>query len=187
MARQRSFDRNQALESAVQEFWRHGYEATSVASLTQAMGIRPPSLYAAFGDKRALFQEAVLRYRETHGAFSTRALAEETTGREAIRRLLMETAAEYTDPAHPPGCLIISGAVNCGPESAEVQEWLRGFREAAKAALEARIDGPDAPALATFYASVIQGMSTQARDGATREELERVAELAMLAYPASER
>ncbi|MFC6896107.1 hypothetical protein ACFQGX_11725 [Nonomuraea dietziae] len=77
--------------------------------------------------------------------------------------------------------------MNCGPESAEVQEWLRGFREAAKAALEARIDGPDAPALATFYASVIQGMSTQARDGATREELERVAELAMLAYPASER
>ncbi|MEU7894332.1 TetR/AcrR family transcriptional regulator [Nonomuraea sp. NPDC049152] len=187
MARQRSFDRDEALESALREFWRHGYEATSVASLTQAMGIRPPSLYAAFGDKRRLFEEAVTRYQETHGAFTTRALAEAPTGREAIERVLLEAAEQYTDPAHPPGCLIISAAVNCGPESAEVEEWLRGFRQAAKEALEARIGGPDAPALAVFYASVIQGMSTQARDGATREELERVARLAMLAYPATAR
>ncbi|WP_084964448.1 TetR/AcrR family transcriptional regulator [Thermoactinospora rubra] len=193
MARQRAFDRDAALESALLTFWRHGYEATSVAALTEAMGIRPPSLYAAFGDKRRLFEEVVRRYQETHGAFTTRALREEPTAHAAIGRMLRELAVEYTDPAHPPGCLIISGAVNCGPESAQVQEWLRGFRDAAKAALRAKIEadvaagllpaGTDSAGLAAFYASVIQGMSTQARDGASREDLARIAELAMRVWP----
>ncbi|MER5323297.1 TetR/AcrR family transcriptional regulator [Streptosporangium roseum] len=193
VSRQRSFDRDTALESALLEFWRHGYEATSIASLTAAMGIRPPSLYAAFGDKRRLFATVIERYRHTRGTFSTRALAEEPTGRAAIARLLRETAAEYSDPEHPPGCMIISAAVNCGPESADVQEAMRGLREDAKAAIKARIDGDvaagllpagtDTGALAVFYASVIQGMSVQARDGIGREDLERVADLAMLAWP----
>lgn len=185
MARQRAFDRDLALEKALVVFWEHGYEATSIAELTTAMGIRPPSLYAAFGDKRRLFEEAVSRYQETYGAFTTRALAEEPTGRAAVERVLRESAAEYTNPEHPPGCLIISGATNYGPESAEVAAWLRTFREGAKDALRARIDAGDADALATFYASVLQGMSTQARDGASREMLERVADLAMLAWPGS--
>lgn len=193
VSRQRSFDRDTALESALLEFWRHGYEATSIAALTAAMDIRPPSLYAAFGDKRRLFAAVVERYRHTRGTFSTRALAEEPTGRAAIARLLRETAAEYSDPAHPPGCMIISAAVNCGPESADVQEAMRGLREDAKAAIKARVDGDmaagllpagtDTGALAVFYASVIQGMSVQARDGIGREDLERVADLAMLAWP----
>ncbi|WP_336210845.1 TetR/AcrR family transcriptional regulator [Nonomuraea sp. LPB2021202275-12-8] len=194
MARQRAFDRDAALENALLAFWRHGYEATSVAELTAAMGIRPPSLYAAFGDKRRLFEEVVRRYQEVYGSFSTRALAEEPTGRQAVERVLREAASEYTDPGHPPGCLIITAAVNCGPESAEVEEGLRQGREASKAAIRARIDGDmaagllppetDTAALAAYYAAVIQGMSTQARDGTGREELERVAELAMLAWPA---
>ncbi|WP_157249192.1 TetR/AcrR family transcriptional regulator [Nonomuraea typhae] len=196
MARQRAFDRDAALDSALRAFWRHGYEATSVAELTQVMGIRPPSLYAAFGDKRRLFEEVVHRFRDVYGAFTGRALTEEPTGRQAIERVLRETAVAYTDPAHPPGCLIITAATNCGPESAEVEELLRGFRTAAKAAFEARIRDDvnagilpadtDTAALATFYAAVIQGMSTQSRDGATREHLVKVAELAMTAWPAPE-
>ncbi|MFI7705894.1 TetR/AcrR family transcriptional regulator [Nonomuraea sp. NPDC049480] len=195
MARQRAFDRDTALETALREFWRHGYEATSIAGLTTAMGIRPPSLYAAFGDKRRLFEEAVSRYQETYGAFTTRALAEEPTGRRAIERVLREAAAEYASEEHPRGCLIISAAVNCGPESAEVEELLRGFRQASKAALKRRIDddmaagripaGTDTEGLAGFYASVIQGMSTQARDGAGHAELLRIATLAMSAWPAA--
>ncbi|GAA3675621.1 TetR/AcrR family transcriptional regulator [Nonomuraea antimicrobica] len=194
MARQRAFDREAALESALLAFWRHGYEATSVAELTAAMGIRPPSLYAAFGDKQRLFEEAVRRYQATYGAFTARALAEEPTGRGAIERVLREAAHEYAGPAHPRGCLIITAAVNCGPESAEVEELLRGFRKEAKAALRRRIDddvaagrlapGTDTAGLATFYASVIQGMSTQSRDGATESDLLRVAALAMSAWPA---
>lgn len=81
--RPRSFDREAALEQALRLFWERGYEATSVADLTAAMGIRPPSLYAAFGDKSALFGEVVDRYREGHGAYATRALAEEPTARAA--------------------------------------------------------------------------------------------------------
>lgn len=195
MARQRAFDRDTALESALREFWRHGYEATSIAALTAAMGIRPPSLYAAFGDKRRLFEEAVRRYQETYGAFTTRALAEEPTGRQAIERVLREAAAEYASEEHPRGRLIISAAVNCGPESAEVEELLRGFREQAKAAVKRRIDDDvaarlipadtDTAGLAGFYASMIQGMSAQSRDGAGHEELLRIATLAMSAWPAA--
>ncbi|WP_197093504.1 TetR/AcrR family transcriptional regulator [Nonomuraea sp. SBT364] len=193
MARQRAFDRDAALHSAVLAFWRHGYEATSVAELTTVMGIRPPSLYAAFGDKRRLFEEVLRHYQVSYGAFATRALAEEPTGRQAIGRLLHEAATEYTAPEHPPGCLVISAAVNCGPESAEVEELLRRQRERSKAAIRARFDddaaagllppGTDTAELATFYAAVIQGMSTQARDGAGREALEGVAALAMRAWP----
>jgi len=191
--RPRAFDRDEALEKALVEFWRHGYESTSVAGLTAAMGIRPPSLYAAFGDKRRLFGEAVEHYQRTHGAFTTRALAEEPTGRRAIERVLREAAVNYSDPAHPPGCLIITAGVNHSPEAAEVEEELRGYRVAAKRAFADRIaedadagripGDSDVEGLATFYAATVQGMSRQAQDGATREDLERVADLAMKAWP----
>src|SRR5690606_26871694 len=141
------------------------------------------------------FEEALRRYQETYGAFVLRALEEEPTARRAIERILTEAAQEYTDPDHPYGCMIISAAVNCGPESAEVEEGLRLKREATKAAIKERIErdvaagvlppSTDATALATYYAAVIQGMSTQARDGATGEDLCRTAALAMLAWPVS--
>jgi AcrR family transcriptional regulator len=191
MGRTRAFDRDVALERALEEFWRHGYEATSVSGLTAAMGINPPSLYAAFGDKHRLFGEAVRRYQETHGAFASRALAGEPTARAAVERLLREAAEVYTDPAHPPGCMVISAGVNTS--DASVIEELRGHREAGKAAIRRRIERDveagllppetDAPALATFFAAVIQGMSTQARDGATRADLDAVATLALRAWP----
>ncbi|WP_433177271.1 TetR/AcrR family transcriptional regulator [Actinoallomurus sp. CA-150999] len=191
--RPRTFDRDEALDRATMEFWRHGYEATSIAGLTGAMGINPPSLYAAFGDKRRLFTEVVERYQRSYGAFAARALDEEPTARAAIERVLREAAAEYTDPAHPWGCLIICAAVNCG--SPDVEAEMRDRREASKAVIRDRIaadveaghlpTGADPDALATFYAATIQGMSTQARDGAPRERLEAVADLAMRAWPSS--
>ncbi|MFI5802314.1 TetR/AcrR family transcriptional regulator [Streptomyces sp. NPDC051561] len=189
--RPRSFDRGAALEKATLAFWEHGYEPTSVADLTRVMGIGAPSLYAAFGDKKALFAEVVSAYAETHGAFSTRALTEEPTARAALGRLLHEAATEYTDPAHPRGCLMISAATNCA--TAEVEQSLRERRNAALAAFESRIRADiaagvlpadtDATSLARFSGAVLQGMSQQARDGATKEELEAVAALAMRAWP----
>src|SRR5919204_30689 len=101
--RPRSFDRDKALEGAIAVFWEHGYDATSISLLTQALGIGAPSLYAAFGDKRALFLEALDRYLRTYGAFTERALAEEPNARDAVERLLREAAAAYTRPGRPRG------------------------------------------------------------------------------------
>ncbi|AZM55457.1 TetR family transcriptional regulator [Streptomyces sp. WAC 01529] len=189
--RPRSFDRETALEQALRTFWEHGYEGTSVSDLTRVMGIGAPSLYAAFGDKRTLFDEVVVRYGVTHGAFGGRAFDEEPTARRGVARLLREAAAEFTDPDHPRGCLVITAATNC--TTPEVEESLRERRNANVADIESRIAAAvatgelpadtDPAALARFTAAVFQGMSQQARDGATREDLEAVADLAMSAWP----
>ncbi|MEU6670806.1 TetR/AcrR family transcriptional regulator [Streptomyces sp. NPDC046727] len=189
--RPRSFDRATALEKALLAFWEHGYEATSVSDLTRIMGIGAPSLYAAFGDKRTLFDEVVRVYTGTHGAFGDRALTEEPTARQGVARMLREAAAEYTDPDHPYGCLIIHAATNC--TSPEVEALLRELRNANIANLASRIRadvaagllpaGTDAAALARHAGAVLQGMSQQARDGARREELEALAEIAMDIWP----
>lgn len=188
----RSFDRDEALEIALREFWLHGYETTSVASLTRAMGINPPSLYAAFGDKRQLFGEVIQRYVDTHGSYGSRALAQ-PTARGTVESLLRLAAAEYTDPSHPPGCLVINGATNCTPSNEDVKAELRAVREGTKHAIEEKIsadvragrlpEDTDANALATFYAAVIQGMSTQACDGASRESLERIVDITLTTWP----
>ncbi|MER7153278.1 TetR/AcrR family transcriptional regulator [Streptomyces lydicus] len=191
--RPRSFDRETALEQAVRSFWEQGYEATSISDLTRAMGISAPSLYAAFGDKRALFDEVVAEYGRLYGGFISRAVAEEPTARRGVERALREAAAEYTAPGRPRGCLVISAALNISPASAEVAASLREMRRsnlreiasavrADVAAGELPVD-TDADALADYVGAVIQGISQQARDGAERTALEAVVELAMRAWP----
>ncbi|WP_328622824.1 TetR/AcrR family transcriptional regulator [Streptomyces sp. NBC_00354] len=187
----RAFDRDKALAVALEEFWTHGYETTSIASLTKAMGINPPSLYAAFGDKRRLFGEVVELYQRTYGTFPPS--PEDRDARSVIQAVLMYVAADYTDPRHPPGCLIITAATNCTPGSQDVQADLRAIREATKASIAGLVRADveagilpretDAEGLATFYASVIQGMNQQACDGESREALEKVAKAAMRAWP----
>ncbi|MFC8084980.1 TetR/AcrR family transcriptional regulator [Streptomyces sp. NPDC057340] len=189
--RPRSFDRATALEAALLAFWEHGYEATSVSDLTRVMDIGAPSLYAAFGDKRSLFEEVVQEYGARYGSFGDRALAEEPTARAGIERMLREAAVEYTAPGRPHGCLVIHAAANCS--TAEVEESLRERRNANIAAIERRIgadvaDGvlppdTDAAALARYTGAMIQGMSQQARDGASRAELEALAEIALAVWP----
>ncbi|MEU5702306.1 TetR/AcrR family transcriptional regulator [Streptomyces aurantiacus] len=189
--RPRSFDRETALEKAILAFWEHGYEGTSVSDLTEVMGIGAPSLYAAFGDKRSLFAEVVTAYGTRYGSFSDRALTEERTARAAVARMLREAAAEYTEPGRPHGCLVVHAATNC--TTPEVEDSLRERRNANVAAIESRIKAGvaagelpadvDTAALARHTGAVIQGMSQQARDGATKEQLEAVAELAMRVWP----
>ncbi|MFE9424517.1 TetR/AcrR family transcriptional regulator [Kitasatospora sp. NPDC006697] len=188
--RPRAFDREAALNAATLLFWERGYEATSIADLTGAMGIRPPSLYAAFGDKRALFTEVVARYAEQYG-FARRALDEEPTVRGGIARMLRDAAREYTDPGHPHGCLIITVGGGCAEPA--VREAMQAISAANRAELAARIAAAVAageePAeaepetLARLAATVLQGMSQQAREGASREQLEAVAAAAMRAWP----
>jgi TetR/AcrR family transcriptional regulator, copper-responsive repressor len=189
--RPRSFDRETALEKAILAFWERGYEATSVSDLTREMNIGAPSLYAAFGDKRTLFEEAVSVYDSRYAAFADSALAEEPTARAAVERTLREAARAYTDPGRPHGCLIAHAATNC--TTPEVAESLRNRRNAMITAFESRIradiaagtlpSATDARALARHSGAIVHGMSQQARDGASREELEAVAEIAMAIWP----
>jgi AcrR family transcriptional regulator len=191
--RPRSFNRDAALEGAIGVFWEHGYDATSIALLTTALGIGAPSLYAAFGDKRTLFTEALDRYLRTYAAFTQRALAEEPHARDAVARLLREAAAAYTRPDRPHGCLLISAATNCSPQSADIAAHLRELRAAGTRALQDKITAAvrsgelpartDPHALAAFYAATLQGMSAQARDGATQTDLEQIADAALRAWP----
>jgi AcrR family transcriptional regulator len=155
------------------------------------MDIGAPSLYAAFGDKRSLFEEVVQEYGATYGSFAERALAEEPTARAAVERILCEAAIAYTEPGHPHGCLVIHAAVNCS--TPEVEAALRERRNANIAAFESRINADvvagvlpqdtDAAALARHAGAMIQGMSQQARDGASRAELEGLAEITLSIWP----
>jgi AcrR family transcriptional regulator len=188
-----SFDRDKALENAMHVFWERGYEAASISELTAAMGITPPSLYAAFGDKERLFLEAIERYAGGPGGGAPRALAEEPTARGAIERLLEEAADELTRSCHPAGCMVVTAATNCSVASAHIQAALAKRRAASDAGIRQRIEqgisqgelpaDTDAAALANFYTTVFQGMSIQARDGATRASLVATAQAAMRAWP----
>ncbi|MBU5948189.1 TetR/AcrR family transcriptional regulator [Streptomyces sp. PAM3C] len=194
--RPRGFDRDTALAQATSLFWRHGFEGTSIADLTSAMGISPPSLYAAFGDKRTLFHEVVERYGGTFGAFMDKALTEESDPRRGFARMLDEAALAYTDPSHPAGCLVITAATNYSQQNADVERDLSERRRANVRSFETRLEDArsrgslgqdtDTRALAVYFAAVVQGMSQQARDGATAQELRHVAELAMTVWPPSD-
>ncbi|MBG0831539.1 TetR/AcrR family transcriptional regulator [Planomonospora sp. ID67723] len=195
--RPRTFDRDAALTQAMRLFWERGYEATSLNELTEAMGIRPGSLYAAFGDKRSLFKEVVHAYaRSSVGAFIGIALKEEPTAFRAFARILHQAAAIYPDPSHPAGCLTISAATNVTVQDAEIAVFLRDLRNANLMVFHDRLrtaqqegelpPGADPRALAGYFAVVIQGMSQRARDGADATELAAIADMAMAAWPEAE-
>lgn len=191
--RPRSFDREAALDAAMRLFWRRGYEATSVADLADAMAVNPPSLYAAFGDKRRLFLEAVELYETGPGSFAAAALEEASTAREAVERLFRGAVEAYSDPDVPAGCMVVLSATNCGPDAQEIQDLLAAKRRRSEAAICERIargrsegdvpEAVDADVLAGFVAAVFQGLSIKARDGASREALQAIAQRAMAAWP----
>ncbi len=174
-------------------FWKRGYDATSVADLAEGLGINPPSLYAAFGDKRHLFLEAVERYADRYGCFLPKALQRGATAHQSITEMLEDAADAYSLPDCPRGCMVITAATNCTPASADIADDLHARRVASHAAIRARlergqIDGDlsdiaDTGALADFYAATIYGLSVSARDGASRDALRRIAAQAMLVWP----
>ncbi|MBO1753651.1 TetR/AcrR family transcriptional regulator [Allobranchiibius sp. CTAmp26] len=178
--RPRSFDRDVALGAALEQFWRSGYERTSLAMLTSAMGVTPPSLYAAFGDKHRLFEEASALYFARTCEAVDRAAAL-PSAHEAIARMLDDTAHAHTDAATPAGCLMLT------------EPRLEAQREVLYAKIKDRLDkavrdGDLAPAastdhLAAFLVAVMRGMSGRARDGGTLEELLAIAETAIHALP----
>ena len=194
MARPRAFDEEEALDRAMELFWRHGYEGTSLSDLTAAMGINRPSLYAAFGNKEALFQRVLERYIAGPGAGFTTALAL-PTAREATEAMLRFYAETPAMAGRPAGCLMINGALGCSAEAEPVRVALSQHRLAMmtmmrrrfeRARREGELPADTSPAdLARYFWTVLEGMAVQATDGATSAQLREVARLAMLAWPAA--
>ncbi len=176
-------------------FWAHGYEGTSMADLTAAMGVAAPSLYAAFGGKEALFREAVERYARTDGRHTVDALCGGGGARDGVERMLLAGAMALTLEARPHGCLVVLGAAGGAPSDGDAHRLLYDCRARVGRLIRDRlalaVQSGELPAgtptepLAAFFETVLQGMSIQARDGASREQLEAVARTAMRAWPAN--
>jgi AcrR family transcriptional regulator len=188
VGRPRAFDVDEALDRALEVFWRRGYEGTSLTDLTGALGINRPSLYAAFGNKEELFKKALDRYVARGAAFRDAALAEPKI-KDALDKFMRGMADALSDPKRPRGCLTVQGALACSDESAGVRETLCDRRAATEAAIKKRISRAisekelsaevDAGALASFFATVGHGMSVQASSGASRAELRRIADMSL--------
>jgi AcrR family transcriptional regulator len=188
MGRPREFDVDQALDQALEVFWRNGYEGASVADLTQAMGISPPSLYAAFGNKEGLFRKALDRYVEKRTTFWQEAV-KAPTAREMVERLLAGTVDFLSDECNPSGCLLVRGAMSCSEAADTIARELTARRAEGETILRERLEqdrtkGTLPPDLdptdyARYVMTVLEGMSVRAAGGASRDELRKVADMAL--------
>lgn len=190
--RPRAFDCDAALESATRVFWEKGYEGASLSDLTAAMGINRPSLYAAFGNKEALFRKVMDRYGSGPASYSCEALSA-PTAREVAERLLFGAAEMLGDPRNPRGCLALNAGLACGDEANAVRQDILTRRAAltqnlhrrfARAKKENDLPADSNPAALSLYVSAIMhGMAVQAAGGAKRSDLLAIAETAMKAWP----
>jgi AcrR family transcriptional regulator len=191
MGRPRAFDADAALDQAMEVFWRHGYEGATIAQLTEAMRINPPSLYAAFGSKEGLLKAALDRYSAKRACWMEEILSA-PTAREVAERMLMGTADTQTDPANPPGCLLVQGGLACGTGSENVPFELAARRAETESQLRDRFirakaegdlkETADPAALARYLSAVNAGMGVMASSGADREALRQVAAVSVKAF-----
>ncbi len=188
--RPRAFDRDVALAAAAHAFWEHGFEGTSIADLTEVMQITPQSLYAAFKSKADLYKEALQWYRSTFGGVRAEALEHEPDVIACFARILFDTARHYSRGNDQPlGCMITSAVLNYAEENRPVAAHLAHIRHIGRLAFQRRLERAITdgqlrsdmdPALLTRYlAAIIQGMSVQARDGATEADLAGLAQMAV--------
>lgn len=189
--RPRNFDPDTALDRALEVFWRHGFQAASLADLTAAMGLSKPSLYAAFGDKESLYLQVLERYVaiqiEQHAAI----FDAEPDARKALEKFLRTMATLLTEPTPPCGCLIVNGMADCGLASTPlaIEQALRKAVQGSEARLHkqfmrAQRDAQlshdiDVGDLAAFFASLLAGLGILAKSGAGRAKLDAVIDTAM--------
>jgi AcrR family transcriptional regulator len=193
IGRPRGFDRDAALEAAMVLFWRKGFAAASMNDLCDAMSIRSPSLYAAFGSKEALYLEAIEHYVRTNGPPIWDRLAEGATARASVENLLLAATEILPEsPTSPSGCMVTLGAV-CDEWPAPIIEAVRNVRLDMLGRLRSRLEAgvvngelqasTDIDSLSRFYFGVYQGMAVQARDGASAGDLRGFVAAAMAAWP----
>jgi AcrR family transcriptional regulator len=192
MGRPREFDVEKALDRALDVFWRNGYEGASISDLTEAMGINPPSLYAAFGNKEGLFRKALDRYATQRARFWDEA-REAETARDMVEHLLRASADFLTEECNPPGCMIVRSAMSCSEAADAIRRELDARRAGGELILRERLehakDEGELPAglepadFARYIMTVLEGMSVRAAAGANRAELHKVADLALRTWP----
>lgn len=194
--RPRKFDKEKALDTALRLFWRHGYEGTSVAMLAEAIGVNVPSLYAAFGNKEALFLECLERYSAFNGRIYHESFRKKSA-REVARAILVGEVEMVTRRGAPEGCLMIQGALATSPESESIRKLIADMRAMAEKWMAERfqqaLDEGDLPAkanpkaLACYLMSLNSGLAVQAKSGVARRQLLKVVDIAMANWPTTSR
>lgn len=189
------FNQDEVLDKALNVFWSRGYEGTSMAELTQVLGINKPSIYAAFGNKETLFRKALARYTSGPVAFVGEAM-QAPTARQVVEKFLTLAVDSFSDKSTPDGCMIVQGALTCGQNSSAIQQELIACRKNLEAAFNERFElakkQGDLPQwantkqLAKYIATIHQGMSVQATSGAIREELLAIVEMALKSWPTND-
>lgn len=192
--RPKTFDRDAALDKAMELFWQHGYEATSLADLVAATGAKAPTLYAEFTNKEGLFRAALDRYIEQFAEQRQSALICPESGvARGVENYFRSTADCFTDGKKPAGCFFICTSNGLSSGSGEVADMLRQRHEGQSGALleflrERQLRGElesetDVTRLASYLGCVLQGMSVQAREGASRDALNEIVDTLMLQWP----
>lgn len=181
--RPRNFDINEALQRALVVFWQNGYKGSSLADLTEAMGINKPSLYAAFGDKSKLYIKALELYGEQQSRQHIAAMGQHSETIPAIRAFLTSVANMLTAPRLPGGCFVVNGATDCGSASmpnevadalgTAVNATVDAFRQRLihDAARKQTLRLADVNATADYLATVMFGMAVMAKTGAGKKRL----------------
>jgi AcrR family transcriptional regulator len=190
--RPRSFCKDMALDRAMAVFWQRGYEGASLAALSVAMEINPPSLYACFGSKEGLFRAVLERYDARRTEFLA-AITAAPTAAAVAEGFLMGCAAFVADTGgkNPPGCLALQGGLSCGDTT--IPDMLAKHRAEKEATLRARFEravaegdlaaDSDPAALARYLVVMANGIAVQASAGATAQELREVAAIALAGWP----
>ena len=190
--RPRSFDTDQALDRAMHVFWRKGYDGTSLSDLTKAMRINAPSLYAAFGNKAALFGKVIDRYAAGPGRYVAKAL-EAPTARATVEQLFKGVVGLQIAKNHPGGCLIVQGAMSAGDRTSRIRKEVTARLTKTEGAIRKRLERAKSerdlprhanPAdLARYIMAVLEGIAVAGAMGAKRKQLQTIAEVALRAWP----
>ncbi len=190
--RPREFCTEAALAAALRVFWTKGYEAASLCDLTEAMGVTRPSLYAAFGNKEALFRKALDLYGREKTAFMEAALAA-PTARGVAERMLGQALEMQCGDGGPRGCLHVISSVAGGPEAASIKAELAERFAATERQMLERFErageegdlspGVDPAALVRYLFTVLRGLSVQAGAGASRDTLQGVVDTTLALWP----